>query len=69
MVKLDERFYQRLEEVVDELKDIANSVSPQYGGNNIREEIKRIADGVTTSGYELQRVADALEIIVTELTK
>ncbi len=46
--ELEERFYERLEEMVEELKDISTAFNPTYGGNNMREEVSRVAAALET---------------------
>lgn len=66
---LDERLYQRMEELVDQVRDLSQAVSPTYGGNNLHYEVKRVADSIGSAQYELSRIAAALEEIKKALVE
>lgn len=66
---MDERLNQRLEELLEEIKEISNSLVATHGGNNLQCEIKRMADSMGSAQYELSRIATALERLVEELTR
>ena len=66
---IDERLYQRLEEVVEKLDDLSSAVTPMYGGNNLQSDIKRIADQLGSATFELGRIATSLETIQKALTE
>ena len=65
---INEIISQRLEEIVQELGYLSAAFTPMYGGSNLREEIKRMADGLGTATHELSRIAASLEIIQQALT-
>lgn len=60
---IDQLALQRLEEMVDELRDLNRSISPQYGGSNIHFELNRIGNELSLATYEFSRIAMALEKI------
>lgn len=66
---MDERLHQRLEELVEELRDLNRSVSPQYGGNTLHYELNRIGNELSSATYEFARIAMALEKISKALTE
>ena len=66
---IDPQIVKRLDELLDEAKDISGAFVPAYGGENLHYELKRVADGIGSAAFELNKIATSLEIIQQALTE